>query len=138
MDVTLVLFQIFSEFCQCYILSSCHILTIRNIKTVGIRYSYGHLLALKNDSQVVFAMIFLVSNFHNNIRKGIKVLWNNVHDISIVSLNSDICLFADHTALLCTGPDNIMQSHLDEILEWTENNTLTIIVKTTKYMSICT
>ena len=28
-----------------------------------------------------------------------------INDISSIGLNSDICLFADDTALLCTGPD---------------------------------
>ena len=66
-----------------------------------------------------------------------------INDISSMGLNSDICLFADDTALLCTGPDILttarkMQKDLNEIAKWTRNNTLTINAKKTKYMIVST
>ena len=62
-----------------------------------------------------------------------------INDISSIGLNSDICLFADDTALLCTGPDILstarkMQKDLNKIAKWTRNNTLTINAKKTKYI----
>ena len=62
-----------------------------------------------------------------------------IKDISSIGLNSDIGLFADDTALLCTGPNILttarkMQKDLNKIAKWTRNNTLTINAKKTKYI----
>ena len=66
-----------------------------------------------------------------------------INDICNVPLHSDICLFADDTALLCSGPDitstaKNVQEDLNIIADWTRKNTLTINVKKTKYMIIST
>ena len=61
-----------------------------------------------------------------------------INDITSVVHNSEICLFADDMALLCSDKNILqaeykIQADLDRVHERTKRNTLTINVKKTQY-----